>query len=243
MSYLEHSGPNLGPEYLFPKVTNMKNVRVAAILVIFAACSATVFSAVINGATRATVDMLEVETLLSKLGYWVLEVDGKADASTWHAVIAFQKVELRKPTGKISAADLETLRFAEPPSGRNNTGVAHVEIDITRQVLFLVDGSGAVTRILPISSGNDKRYFDQGKWQVAHTPRGRFRIERKINGVRKASLGNLYYPNYFYGGVAIHGSNSVPSFPASHGCVRIPRFADRHFAQLVSVGMEVFVYD
>jgi lipoprotein-anchoring transpeptidase ErfK/SrfK len=123
------------------------------------------------------------------------------------------------------------------------TGAVHVEIDLTRQVLFLIDAANQVTLILPVSSGNEKRYFDQGKWQVAHTPRGHFRIERKINGVRKAPLGNLYYPNYFHDGVAIHGSNSVPAFPASHGCVRIPRFADRSFSSMVSVGTEVFVYD
>jgi lipoprotein-anchoring transpeptidase ErfK/SrfK len=188
-------------------------------------------------------DVAEAEALLSGLGYWILEIDGKVDASTRHAIIAFQKVERRKRTGVLSPADLESLRFARRPSARFHTGSVHVEIDLTRQVLFLVDGSGSISHILPVSSGNEQRYFDQGKWQVAHTPRGHFRIERKINGVRKAPLGNLYYPNYFYGGVAIHGSNSVPPYPASHGCVRIPRFADRAFSGMVHVGTEVFVYD
>ena len=187
--------------------------------------------------------MLEVETLLSNFGYWITKVDGKSDASTYHAIVAFQKVQGRKRTGVLSAADLEALRFAEAPRARYDNGAIHIEIDITRQVLFVVDASGVVFRILPVSSGNEKRYFDQGRWQIAHTPRGRFRIERKINGVREASLGSLYYPNYFYGGVAIHGSNLVPPFPASHGCVRIPRFADRAFFQITAIGMEVYVYD
>ena len=189
------------------------------------------------------VDLLEVETLLSNLGYWVLKVDGRPDASTTHAITAFQKVEGLRRTGKLSAGDLESLRFAQTPEARFKTGAAHIEVDLTRQVLFLTDESGAVIRILPVSSGNEKRYFDKGKWQVAHTPRGRFRIERKIDGVRKATLGNLYFPNYFYGGVAIHGSNSIPPSPASHGCIRIPRFADRAFSRMVKIGTEVFVYD
>jgi lipoprotein-anchoring transpeptidase ErfK/SrfK len=109
--------------------------------------------------------------------------------------------------------------------------------------LFLTDTAGVVVKILPVSTGNEERYFDQGKWQIAHTPRGAFRITRQVKGVRHASLGDLYYPNYFYGGVAIHGSLSVPTTPASHGCVRIPRFADREFSSLVWVGMEVFIYD
>jgi hypothetical protein len=200
-------------------------------------------SAVASGHSPDRRGTLEVEKLLSNLGYWISKVDGVADTSTYHAIMAFQKVEGRKRTGKIRAADLEALRFAERPKARFGTGPAHVEIDITRQVLFLVDSSGTVTHILPVSSGNEKRYFDQGKWQVAHTPRGHFRIMRKINGVRKASLGDLYYPNYFSDGVAIHGSNSVPPFPASHGCVRIPRFADRAFFALAHLGTEVFVYD
>jgi lipoprotein-anchoring transpeptidase ErfK/SrfK len=188
-------------------------------------------------------DTFEIETLLANLGYWIVKVDDRADSSTRHAITAFQKVEGRKRTGVLSTGDLEVLRFAEAPTARFQTGAPHVEIDLTRQVLFLTDGAGAVVRILPVSSGNEKKYFDQGKWQVAHTPRGHFRIERKLNGVRKASLGNLYYPNYFYGGVAIHGSSSVPAHPASHGCVRIPRFADRAFSGMVRVGTEVFVYD
>jgi lipoprotein-anchoring transpeptidase ErfK/SrfK len=110
-------------------------------------------------------------------------------------------------------------------------------------VLFLTDEQGTVVRILPVSTGNEKRYFDQGQWQIAHTPRGSFKIKWKINGVRHAPLGDLYYPNYFYGGVAIHGSPSVPPSPASHGCVRIPRYADRAFSSRVPIGMEVFVYD
>lgn len=188
-------------------------------------------------------DLLEAETLLFNLGYWILRVDGVADASTWHAITAFQKVEGLKRTGRLSSSGMEALRFASAPKAKFQTGVAHIEIDITRQVLFLTDSSGVVARILPVSTGNEKRYFDEGKWQIAHTPRGRFRIQRKINGVRKAPLGNLYFPNYFYGGVAVHGSNSVPVFPASHGCARIPRFADRPFSGMVDIGMEVIVYD
>ena len=218
-------------------------ILVLAIVIYFGLSLSLQANVVPASTTRSSADLLEVEALLSDLGYWITNVDGVSDASTRHAITAFQKVEGRKRTGKLSAADMEALRFASPPQPRFQTGEAHVEIDIGRQVLFLTDDSGTVVRILPVSTGNEKRYFDQGKWQVAHTPRGHFQIRRKINGVRKASLGNLYFPNYFYGGVAIHGSNSVPPYPASHGCVRIPRFADRAFSGMVHVGMEVIVYD
>lgn len=218
----------------------MKQMRRAIIL---AAVMLGLVSATAASPPTKQTEMLEIEQLLSDLGYWILKVDGRADASTRHAIIAFQKVEGRKRTGKIGPADLEALRSAQRPAPRHQTGATHVEVDISRQVLFLVDASGTVTHILPVSSGNGKKYFDQGKWQIAHTPRGRFRIVRKISGVRRASLGNLYNPNYFHEGVAIHGSNSIPVYPASHGCVRIPRFADQAFSRMVKIGTEVFVYD
>jgi lipoprotein-anchoring transpeptidase ErfK/SrfK len=53
----------------------------------------------------------------------------------------------------------------------------------------------------------------------------------------------LYYPNYISGGVAIHGSLSVPAQPASHGCIRIPMFAAKEFSQIIPIGMKVIVHD
>jgi N-acetylmuramoyl-L-alanine amidase len=187
--------------------------------------------------------MLEVERRLSSLGYWITKVDGAADASTSHAIMAFQKVEGRKRTGTMRAADIASLRSAKTPEAKNPKGPAHIEIDLTRQVLFFVDDSGIVTRILPVSTGNEKKFKDEGQWKVAHTPRGTFAIGLKIAGTKESSLGSLYNPNYFLGGLAIHGSNSIPPYPASHGCVRIPRFADRAFFKMTKLGMNVYLYE
>lgn len=187
--------------------------------------------------------VLEVETLLSKLGYWILKPDGKPDASTRHSIMAFQKVEGRKRTGTLSAGDLKALRLAKRPAPRYPTSIEHIEVDLVRQVLFYVDETAIVTRILPISSGNGERYFDEGTWKVANTPRGLFNVGKKINGVRQSSLGALYYPSYFVGGIAIHGSNSIPAYPDSHGCVRVPRFADHALFRMIKMDMEVYVYD
>lgn len=192
--------------------------------------------------TNNAKQLLEAEQLLANLGYWILKVDGVKDASTYHAIVAFQKVEGRKRTGVLTEDLLNALRNASRPSPKFS-GAAHIEIDLTRQVLFLVDANSKITHILPVSTGSEEKYFAEGKWQTAHTPRGEFKIERRINGVRKAPLGSLYYPNYFYDGVAIHGSNSIPVKPASHGCIRIPRFADQTFFNMVWLKMEVYVYD
>jgi len=184
----------------------------------------------------------EAEQILSSLGYWITKVDGKYDDSTRQGVIAFQKVEGLKRTGMIDGKVLTALRLASRPTAKHG-GPAHVEIDISRQVIFLVNDEGVVTNVLATSTGNGERYLSEGKWDRAYTPRGTFKIERQIKGIRKAPLGSLYYPSYFNGGIAIHGSNSIPVKAASHGCARIPRFADKQFVEMVKVGMPVYVYD
>jgi len=210
---------------------------------VFLGAAVPVATAQPNGSAKPPTSLLlEAEKLLADLGYWIIKIDGKKDASTCHAITAFQKVEGRKRTGILTQKELDAMRLAVRPAAKR-TGAAHVEVDNARQVLFLVDENGNVTRILPVSTGTGKKYFDKGKQQTANTPRGDYKITRQIAGVRHAPLGDLYYPNYFLGGWATHGSTSIPFLPASHGCVRIPNFAAEDFSRLVRVDMNVFVYD
>jgi hypothetical protein len=53
----------------------------------------------------------------------------------------------------------------------------------------------------------------------------------------------MYYPNYISGGIAIHGSRSVPVRPATHGCIRIPMHAAREASKLLKLQTIVLVYD
>lgn len=195
-----------------------------------------------NPASERKAKTYEAEQILANLGYWITDVDGNSDDSTRQAVIAFQKVEGLKRTGVLNDEVLDALRNASRPVAKYD-GAAHVEIDITRQVIFLVDENGQVTKVLSTSTGSGERYFSDGKWERAYTPRGHFAISRQIHGIRKAPLGTIYNPSYFNGGIAIHGSNSVPATAASHGCARIPRFADKDFVDMVYIGMPVYVYD
>jgi lipoprotein-anchoring transpeptidase ErfK/SrfK len=128
-----------------------------------------------------------------------------------------------------------------PLSVLRETGYAHVEINLTRQRLFVVDHSGRVVKALPISSGSGKLFTSEGRTRRAITPTGEFTVYRKIAGWHKSPLGMLYYPNYIIEGVAIHGSRSVPSRPASHGCIRIPISAAKEFSDMTPVGTIVLV--
>jgi len=186
-------------------------------------------------------EIREAERLLSELGYWTGVIDGRMDVASRNALIAFQKVESRQTTGRLTRSELQALRNATRPSPLEG-GYAHIEADLGRQVLFVVDESGTVTKILPISSGNGEEFTSEGWTRRAVTPTGRFKVYKKVEGWRKAPLGNIYYPNYFLSGVAIHGSESVPTRPASHGCIRIPMFAAKEFSQLTSTGTVVIVH-
>ncbi|MBS1791706.1 MAG: murein L,D-transpeptidase [Acidobacteria bacterium] len=187
-------------------------------------------------------EFAEARQRLAELGYWLQEDEPKEDASFRHALIAFQKIEGRPRTGKLTKEELEALRTATPPQPRE-TGYPHVEVDLCRQVLFLVEAGDKPLRVLPVSTGSGKCFTEGGRTRQAITPTGRFKIQWKLKGWRKSPLGLLYYPNYFYDGVAIHGNPSVPAEPASHGCVRIPMFAAEEFSDLAPVGMVALVYN
>jgi len=190
----------------------------------------------------STQEKLEAEQGLWNLGYWAGPVDGKFDSDSRHALIAFQKVEGRPRTGKLTPEELNALRAATRPRPRY-ADYPHVEIDLARQVLFLIDETGEVARILPVSTGNGKLYMDHGQIHRARTPTGTFKVLRKINGWRLSSLGLMYHPNYIFNGIAIHGSFSIPTRPASHGCIRIPLFAAKELSSLLPIGIEVLIYD
>jgi peptidoglycan hydrolase-like protein with peptidoglycan-binding domain len=190
--------------------------------------------------TRA--ELKQAERRLAEMGYWTGPLDGVIDSVTQTALTAFQKWEGRRVTGLLTRAEFNAIRDATAPEPRDS-GYKHVEVDLDRQVLLLTDDDGAVTKILPVSTGSGKQYREPLMSGLAYTPRGRFRIYGKISGWRKSPLGLLYYPNYFSDGLAIHGNPSVPREPESHGCVRIPMFAAEEISNQLPVGTIVLIYD
>ncbi len=189
--------------------------------------------------TRA--ETKEAERKLNDLGYWTGPVDGVFDTASKSALIAFQKYEGRPITAKLTRDELEAIRNGTAPQPRD-LGYEHIEVDIDRQILMLVSDDDRV-RVLPVSTGNDKPFIEFGENSIAYTPRGRFVVYNKTFGWEDGRLGTVYYANYISGGVAIHGYLSVPTQPASHGCIRIPMFAAREVSKLTPRGTIVLVYD
>jgi lipoprotein-anchoring transpeptidase ErfK/SrfK len=194
-------------------------------------------------------DVLALEQRLDLLKFEVGPIDGKFDFETWQGVMAFQKLNGLPRTAKFDAKTQKLFAVATTPGGViPNGGLPRVEVDITRQVLLYFDKYG-LAKVIAISSGSGKKYCSTSqktKAKVcgdARTPRGNFKIQRRIAGKRESDLGTLLNPIYFTGGFAIHGSPSVPAGPASHGCVRVTNKFSQWTYDNIKNGTPVYVFD
>ena len=161
--------------------------------------------------------------------HYAVPRSGRYDAATARAVMAWRKVTRNARTTYASAAVLRGVlagkgefRVRHPNDGR------HVEADLSRQVLVLADGD-EVHRIYHISSGAP----------ATPTVLGRFRVYRKSPGTNAKGM---VHSSYFIGGYAMHGYPSVPAWPASHGCLRVPIPNAWSIYNWVGMGTVVWVY-
>jgi len=154
------------------------------------------------------------------------------DGRMLDAVYAFQKVHGLPRTGVVDARFWGALSNPRAPMPRFAQPARHIEVNKGLQVLYVVQGS-RVALIMPISTAGVAGAF---------TPVGRFAVYRKVGGFDPSPLGTLYDPLYFTGGYAIHGNPSVPPYPASHGCVRIPMWVAPHLYRTIPYGETVYVY-
>jgi hypothetical protein len=145
---------------------------------------------------------------LAKLHYAVPR-SGVYDDGTQRAVMAWRKVTHRARTFTASRDVLLGVlagrggwKVRHPRDGR------HLEADLSLQAMALIDGK-RVRRIYHISSGAP----------ATPTILGRFRVYLKTPGTNAKGM---VHSSYFQGGYAVHGYVSVPTYNASHGCLRVP---------------------
>jgi lipoprotein-anchoring transpeptidase ErfK/SrfK len=169
---------------------------------------------------------------LQALGYEVPSSTSEFGYDALESVYAFQKVEGLDRTGVADATFWEHLDDAQTPEPRYELPAAHIEVNKTKQVLYVVR-NGKVIHISPVSTAGLPGRF---------TPEGQFSIYRKVPGYDPSPLGILYKPMYFTGGYAIHGNPSVPPYPASHGCIRVPNFVIERLYSTEPYGETVYVY-
>lgn len=192
--------------------------------------------------------------------------DGVFGLRTQQAVWAFEKLVMGTPrdqvTGRVTAEMWSRMQDPIVISPRRPDATPnHTEIYLPEQVLIVFHRDRPVL-ITHVSSGNDQEWCEEvtidpgergnekgeepikaGFCGLSWTPGGVFRYDRMIQGRRQSLLGGLYDPVYFNYGIAVHGAQEVPKFPASRGCVRIPMHISEYYQSLVAIGDQVFVWD
>jgi hypothetical protein len=190
-------------------------------------------------------DVRRLQRRLHHLHYDVGARNGSFGYDTLHGVVAFQKVQGLDRDGVVGPNVWHRLADPKRPHLRHpaDATATAVEVDLTKQVVYYAV-NGHIRGVIDASTGGGYYYTgSDGTQQRAVTPRGLFHFVYKRDGWVHAPLGELYRPVYFnYDGYAIHGSDSIPPYPASHGCVRISVPAmDRYNSRFVA-GMSVWIY-
>ncbi|MBA3808506.1 MAG: L,D-transpeptidase family protein [Solirubrobacterales bacterium] len=180
------------------------------------------------GAKGKSVRLLQSE--LNALHYAV-PLTGVLDEGTGRALVAYRKMtglERSAYTGRRVFELLERgaggFRVHYPHDGR------HIEGDLTRQVLVEIEPGGRVRSIYTMSSGKPS----------TPTVIGRFQVYNKEPGTNSHGM---VESSYFIRGYAIHGYAEVPTYAASHGCLRVPIPDAAAIYNWVSYGMPVDVYN
>jgi peptidoglycan hydrolase-like protein with peptidoglycan-binding domain len=162
--------------------------------------------------------------------HFVVGAPGVYDAQTQWAVMAFRKLAGLERTFVADASVFQALAAGQgtfairyPANGR------HIEADLTHQVIALIGADGAIERIYAISSGKPS----------TPTALGNFRFYLQQPGVNNVGMVNS---SYFNGGDAIHGYPEVPTYAASHGCLRVWIPDSLSIMQWVQIGTPIEVY-
>lgn len=153
----------------------------------------------------------ELQQLLVDLGFMAASgLTGRPGDEMETAVIAFEKWRGLPRDGVLDddvVAALWTTARPEPVLDRPGK---RVEILLRHQVALTI-ADGRVERVFHISSGAGGR-----------TPSGSFRVYRKERMSWSIPFATwMPWASYFTGGIALHEYWPVPTYPASHGCVRM----------------------
>ncbi len=140
-------------------------------------------------------------------------------------------------------ANLTILDVAPFPQ-RIDEREKQIIIDQEKLAWGAYDQNGQLVGWGPISSGRDK-CSDSSR--SCRTMTGIFRVFSKENQYCKSDVypigkggAKMPYCMYFHKGFALHGSDDIPGYRASHGCVRMfvqdAKWLNEHFADISTEG-------
>ena len=190
-----------------------------AVTMLAAAPSQAAWPTIRKGASGQHV--VALQQFLAQRGYWCGTPDGYFGALTQQAVFAIQKARGLTRDAIVGRDTLSALAdWALPPILDEGAGI-RVVVDLERQLLTVLS-DGLLKLTLNTSTGNGEPYDWYGRELDANTPAGAFEVfSTYSNGWQTGPLGDLYRPQYFNGGIAVHGSDFIPPYPDSHGCCRV----------------------
>jgi lipoprotein-anchoring transpeptidase ErfK/SrfK len=177
-------------------------------------------------------DVVALRSRLAQLHVHVPAPSTTFGSDLYDSVVAFQKARGLERTGTADDATWRALSQNVVPVPRYRGPGSHIEVSKSRQILMVVR-DGETVSYLPVSSGAG-----------GITPVGNYRILWKALATT-TWLGPaiLYRTMTFHTHYAIHGFPSVPAYPASHGCVRVPIWLADWLYQQSPVGERVYVYE
>ena len=176
-------------------------------------------------------DVALFNDLLQDQGYYTSN-GSSYGSTTQRAVLAYRKVNGMPRTYNATPSIFRTLangnggfKLKYPGAGK------HVETDLSRQVMVLAAG-GEVKHTFHISSG------------TAATPtiQGHHVFTRKEYGTNSKGMVHSVYFGPTNRGYATHGYKSVPTYPASHGCLRNPIPNSLFIYNWIDIGDDIYVY-
>ncbi len=176
--------------------------------------------------------VVKLHERLGALSYLPVGFDARRfTARTLHAVIAFQMHEGLAVDGLVGLETRKALEAAKRPRPLRKGQGRRIEVWRGRQLAVLVRRN-RVVRTVHVSTGA----------AGFATPAGRFAVFRR----EKLSWSLPYemwlpWAAYFNRGIALHGHASVPTYPASHGCVRVPTPFARAVYRFAKLGTRVDV--
>ena len=179
--------------------------------------------------TASAGKIMWAEQRLKELSYLPGAVDGVFDYKTRGAIIAFEKWEGLTRDGLIGSTVWSRLQTAtRPKPSKIGTTNPWIEVNKAKQVLlFCKDGRVAIT--IPVSTGSASVGIV--------TPSGTYSVF-----IKTLEVSPLYHPMAITWALAIHGYPKVPTYPASHGCVRTQNWDQDVIYPLVDLGTKVYVY-
>ena len=214
--------------------------------------------------------VVALQNRLKELAFDPGPSDGYFGFGTRQAVWAFEKLVLGTPraeaTGHVTnevwqimqdPIEIKPRRLKHQIYGERPT---HMEIYLPEQVGIVFKDDKPVL-ITHISSGSNEVWCEIITYSIdakgaplpeprtvdecgeSITPGGVFSFYLRYEGNRVGPLGGMMNPVFFNYGIAVHGADSVPLEPASHGCIRIPQHIALYFQTLVENKDRVYVWD